>query len=714
MYLSTPVLLATGIALLLAFSCLAWWARRSGRERALIPPATAPAPAPEIDDRAAGLLPSVDGLCQEAALLKATNQGIAALLAARDWRQPLAQILAGLAEAAGACQAYVFANRPVSAGDPAPGSPAPGYSGFTRLAAWAAPGLELAAESGAGPGTQPDGRLEQFLALWAEGLSQGYPIQGQLSGPPGSEQAGLNLVAAPLMIHQAWWGTLFLAGCQPGRQWTAAELNALTSTARGLAAAMARQEAEEQERQAKSEQAANQERERLGRELRAELGPLLDQVGSQAQAAGDWLLSGQPEQAQLAIEQLAGEARAASDTLRQWSLGLSAPQPTPGPDWVAALRDYLHTFSRTTGIAVQLNAPLALPPEQFPPGAGAHLLRVIQEALTNVHQHAGVQAAQVLLLLRDDHLEVVITDNGRGFTPSLPGAANDEAPTDHDNGYRGLARMRLLAEKAGGSLEVLAAPGAGVQVVARVPRFEKARRVLLVDDHLLFLDGMQNLLTAHGFEVVGLGHDGLEAQELARQLRPDLILMDIHMPRCDGLEATRRIKAELPEVTVVILTVAAEESVLFEALKLGAAGYLLKGLDSKTFFHLLREVMRGQIVLSQGLATRALTELAPRNALTNDGELASGAPAGLPTRAGAEATQQPAGPPNLLASLSERQRLILEMLAQGMTYKEAAAALHVSPVTIKYHMGQIVNLLQVNTRRQAITLARQAGLGLRR
>ena len=100
--------------------------------------------------------------------------------------------------------------------------------------------------------------------------------------------------------------------------------------------------------------------------------------------------------------------------------------------------------------------------------------------------------------------------------------------------------------------------------------------VLLVDDHRLLLEGLQNLLTAHGVSVVGLAYDGLEAVEQARALRPDVILMDIRMPRCDGLEATRRIRAENPEARIVMLTTSDEDEDLFEAIKSGAIGYLLK------------------------------------------------------------------------------------------------------------------------------------------
>jgi two-component system NarL family response regulator len=172
--------------------------------------------------------------------------------------------------------------------------------------------------------------------------------------------------------------------------------------------------------------------------------------------------------------------------------------------------------------------------------------------------------------------------------------------------------------------------------------------------------------------------------------------MDMNMPRCDGLEATALIKAELPQIKVIMLTVAADQEKLFQALRAGASGYLLKSLDSSEFFQLLAEAMHGEIVLSQGLAKQALSEFARRASLAPR----DASPAG--------ASSQPV---NLLMTLSPRQSEILERAARGSTYKEIASALFLSEATVKYHMGQIIELLQVENRREAIALAREAGLG---
>ena len=212
-------------------------------------------------------------------------------------------------------------------------------------------------------------------------------------------------------------------------------------------------------------------------------------------------------------------------------------------------------------------------------------------------------------------------------------------------------------------------------------------KVLLVDDHPLFLDGLKNLLTSRGVQVVGCARDGLEALDKARTLRPEVILMDIHMPRLDGLAAMRLIKAELPEVRIVMLTMSAEDEDLFEAIKSGACGYLLKTQDTGEFFALLQDVARGEVALSPGLAARILQEF--------------GRQAG--TALAIEDKEQ-------RASLSAREMEVLTLVARGLTYKEVGAKLDLAERTIKYHMGEIVARLHLENRAQVIEYARRTGL----
>jgi DNA-binding NarL/FixJ family response regulator len=216
-------------------------------------------------------------------------------------------------------------------------------------------------------------------------------------------------------------------------------------------------------------------------------------------------------------------------------------------------------------------------------------------------------------------------------------------------------------------------------------------KVLLVDDHSLFLEGLQNLLTARGVHVVGTARDGLEALEKARLLAPDIILMDVRMPRCDGLAATRLIKAERPESKIVMLTTSSEDEDLFEAIKSGASGYLLKSLEVEPFLTYLNGVMRDEAAISRELAATLLREYAR--------QATQMAAPGNDPGCGQGGTQ-----------LTPRQLQILELVSQGLSYKEVASQLNLSEHTIKYHMGEILHCLHLKNREQVVAYALRTGL----
>lgn len=217
-------------------------------------------------------------------------------------------------------------------------------------------------------------------------------------------------------------------------------------------------------------------------------------------------------------------------------------------------------------------------------------------------------------------------------------------------------------------------------------------RVLLADDHRLLLEGLANLLDAHGVSVVGMARDGLEAVALARALQPDLILMDIRMPRCDGLAATRMIKAENAAVKIIILTTSADDQDLFEAVKSGASGYLLKSMDSDDLVECLEQAQQGIPPFSPGLAAKLLGEF---TRLADSRET----PRQEPETAGGQRGQ----------GLTERQTQVLTLVAQGLSYKEAGARLSLSPRTIKYHMAEIMEALHLANRAQVLAYAGRMG-----
>jgi DNA-binding NarL/FixJ family response regulator len=208
-------------------------------------------------------------------------------------------------------------------------------------------------------------------------------------------------------------------------------------------------------------------------------------------------------------------------------------------------------------------------------------------------------------------------------------------------------------------------------------------KVLLVDDSALFLSGLASMLEAVDVVVLGVASNAKEAVELASKLHPEVILMDVQMPRQNGIEATRTIKALFPEMKIVMMTVSDRDQHLFDAIVAGADGYLLKNMPPAEFLDALAGIERGESPLSPGLATRIMAEFARR-----DREAA-------PRNAGIE------------SSLSERQQKILSLVAQGWTYKSIAQELELTEAGIKYHMGEITRRLHLENRSQAIAYANQ-------
>lgn len=209
-------------------------------------------------------------------------------------------------------------------------------------------------------------------------------------------------------------------------------------------------------------------------------------------------------------------------------------------------------------------------------------------------------------------------------------------------------------------------------------------RVLLADDHALFRDGVSSLLSAWDIEVVGQAADGAEAITQALALQPDLILLDIQMPRLNGLQAVRQLKAALPHVKVVMLTVSDKDRDLFEAIEAGADGYLLKDMCGADFASMLTSLARGESPISPSLASKLLREFGRR---ARDG--------------GRESEPD---------ELTEREKQVLSLIARGATNKEAAQSLAISENTVSYHVKNILGKLHAHNRAEAAALAVREGL----
>jgi two-component system NarL family response regulator len=212
-------------------------------------------------------------------------------------------------------------------------------------------------------------------------------------------------------------------------------------------------------------------------------------------------------------------------------------------------------------------------------------------------------------------------------------------------------------------------------------------RVLLVDDHDLFREGLGMIIGSRpDMEVVGEASDGLEAILKTTELKPDLVLMDIQMPICDGLEATRQIKQKEPGTVIVMLTMRGDDENLFQAIKNGAQGYLLKNTNSQELVEMLHRAMQGDAAITPRLAGhmleefRRLSRLEPRDDLVEE------------------------------AGLSPREQEILGQVARGLTDKEIASAFSLSVHTVKSHLRNILSKLQVSSRKEAARLAKDKGM----
>ena len=211
-----------------------------------------------------------------------------------------------------------------------------------------------------------------------------------------------------------------------------------------------------------------------------------------------------------------------------------------------------------------------------------------------------------------------------------------------------------------------------------------ALRILLADDHPLFRDGLKALLASvEDAEVVGEAASGSEVVETALELQPDVVLMDLHMPELNGIEATRRIVEASPHVGVLVLTMVEDDDAVFAAMRAGARGYLLKGSSQAEILSAIRAVGAGEAVFGPTIARRLIEYFAS---------------AGVSTQAFPELTQ--------------RERGVLELIARGKSNAAIARELTISQKTVRNHVSNVFTKLRVADRAQAIVKAREAGIGI--
>ena len=222
-------------------------------------------------------------------------------------------------------------------------------------------------------------------------------------------------------------------------------------------------------------------------------------------------------------------------------------------------------------------------------------------------------------------------------------------------------------------------------------------RVLLADDHRLFREGLRQICEiVGGFEVIGEAENGQEAIYLAQQLEPDIVLMDIQMPGLDGVQATNSITERVPATRVIILTMYRQDHYVFEAIKAGARGYLLKDATSETLVEAIRGVVQGESQLDPGIARRVLDEFQRL--------------ADQPSLSLAERLVEEEAEDGMLEPLTPREEEVLNLLVEGLPNREIGARLHLTEGTVKNYVSAIIAKLQANDRTHAVVTALRRGL----
>ncbi len=318
-------------------------------------------------------------------------------------------------------------------------------------------------------------------------------------------------------------------------------------------------------------------------------------------------------------------------------------------------------------------------PRPLSPEVEAALFRIVQEALSNVRKHARARRVRVVLAYGERSVRLLVEDDGRGFE------TNVRAPNG-DGGF-GLSGIRQRAALIGADVEIDSSPGWGTRVRLFVPHAPVAKvtesagviRVMLADDHVLVRQGVRRMIDAMpGVSLVGEAEDGTEAVCRTLELAPDVLLMDVQMPGLDGLEATRRIHADLLSVGVIVLSTTAPDDIVLEAVRAGARGYLLKDVGVDELRVAIQSVAAGGSYFAPAVAANL---------------------AGGVHRGGSAAER-----------LTPRELAVLRRLATGAPNKEIAAALSISENTVESHLRSVYGKLEVRSRTEALRRATEWGI----
>jgi DNA-binding NarL/FixJ family response regulator len=316
----------------------------------------------------------------------------------------------------------------------------------------------------------------------------------------------------------------------------------------------------------------------------------------------------------------------------------------------------------------------------LPADVEAALFRIAQEGISNVRKHAQARRVREILTFAERSITLLLEDDGVGFDSQTHTATLD--------GGIGMASMRQRASLIGAELEIDSSPGWGTRIRVLVPETALLGptpngrgpiRVLLVDDHPMVREGLRRMLEAMaGIVLIGEAETGEQAIARSRELGPQVVLLDVHLPDMDGVEATRRIHADAPEVHVLMISTTSPDDVVLESVRADARGYLLKDITADELREAIQTAADGGSYFSAPVAAK----------------LAGGVRRGGPA----------------IERLTTRELAVLRHLAEGASNKEIATRLAISENTVQSHLRHIYGKLDVRSRTEALRRASEWGM----
>ena len=369
--------------------------------------------------------------------------------------------------------------------------------------------------------------------------------------------------------------------------------------------------------------------------------------------------------------------------------GVADRNPQPG---LRQLNDLLDEARDVTGAGTRLI--LTGRPVPLDPGVELAAYRIVQEALTNSRRHAPGAAVDVELKFRADALRLLVRDNG----PGSSWAAGGSRPRADGHARAGRRRRRAVAHGPEHGRRIPRRGDPADPPGNRLSTGTATISVVVADDHEVVRTGFAALLgTQPDFSVVGTAADGAEAVRICLEQRPDVVLMDVRMPMVDGIEATRRLGAAGVSARVLILTTFDLDHYVYDAIRAGASGFLLKDVTAEHLFDAVRVIAGGDALLAPTVTRRLIRQFVEH--------------AAVPTDATGRDSARPDGPQDAaLRTLTPRETQVLRLVAQGLSNPEIAARLTVTEETVKTHVSRMLAKLQLRDRTQAVVTAYESGL----